>query len=489
MTSEFYLDAHPIILMKPRVAAPYSWVGHIPFAYLAVDLLRPSSVVELGTHSGNSYLAFCQAVQELGLSSRCTAVDSWKGDDHASHYGEEVLDSLRARHDPLYGHFSRLLRRQFDDAVDEFEDGSIDLLHIDGLHTYEAVRHDFETWRSKLSRRAVVLLHDTQVRDRAFGVGPFFDELSAQFRSFDFLHSSGLGVVVVGDRAPEAFMAFMRRAHAEPSIVRSFFEALAGSLVDGEERPVVGVHVERQPVVCRLYYRSHGEAYDDSRSIPVRLDGADGDIDVHFHLPSDVRPDYLRLDFSDFPGVYRLRRASVKRQTGAPLALEGLASRVGIVHGELLPSPQVDELRMVAFDGDPYLEFETGSAIVCLDGEGAVEVAVRIDYEVVLSDPAIRSFLDCRATSLSDMAALSRQRTDAREITQGQAHLQIELSEMSRLQAQQLGDLGDQVRRLETSVLQAQQLGDLRDQVQRLEASVRRLANRNIWAWFRRGAG
>ena len=36
--------------------------------------------------------------------------------------------------------FSSLLRMDFADARDHIEDGSVDLLHIDGLHTYEAVR-------------------------------------------------------------------------------------------------------------------------------------------------------------------------------------------------------------------------------------------------------------------------------------------------------------------------------------------------------------
>ncbi len=113
MSLEFRLEAHPSILMRPRIVAPYGWVGHIPFAYLAMDLLKPERMVELGTHSGNSYLAFCQAARELGLSSRCWAVDSWQGDEHASHYGDDVYDALRARHDPLYGGFLAAVAHEF----------------------------------------------------------------------------------------------------------------------------------------------------------------------------------------------------------------------------------------------------------------------------------------------------------------------------------------------------------------------------------------
>jgi len=237
MNRDFRLEDHPLILMQPRIVPPYGWVGHIPFAYLAVDLLRPHSLVELGTHSGNSYLAFCQAVHALELPCRCTAVDAWQGDAHTLHYGEQVYRALRSRHDPLYGDFSRLLRASFDEAVGQFEDGGIDLLHIDGLHTYEAVRHDFESWLPKLSDRAVVLLHDTSVRERGFGVGRFFEELSNRYACFDFRHSHGLGVVAVGSRLPAAFEAFMREAQASSESMRGFFEAL-GRQRHGVHRPV-----------------------------------------------------------------------------------------------------------------------------------------------------------------------------------------------------------------------------------------------------------
>ena len=170
---------------NPRYLSSVSaWIEHIPFAFALVDILRPATFVELGTHAGDSYLAFSQAVQTLSLATRCTAIDTWEGDTQAGGYSSQILENLRAYHDPLYAPFSRLLQSTFDDALAHFPDGSIDLLHIDGLHTYDAVRHDFEAWRPKLSPSGVVLFHDTQVRRDDFGVYRLWEELAAQYPSF-----------------------------------------------------------------------------------------------------------------------------------------------------------------------------------------------------------------------------------------------------------------------------------------------------------------
>jgi len=75
---------------------------------------------------------------------------------HANHYKESVFLDLQRFH-RRYESFSVLYRMTFDQALANFPDASVDLLHIDGLHTYDAVKTDFETWRRKLSDRAVVL--------------------------------------------------------------------------------------------------------------------------------------------------------------------------------------------------------------------------------------------------------------------------------------------------------------------------------------------
>jgi GT2 family glycosyltransferase len=243
--------------------------------------LRPRTIVELGTMSGNSFGAFAQGVQALGLETACYAVDTWKGDPHSGGYGEEVFEEWSAFHDRHLGAFSRLVRSTFDDARATFDDGSIDLLHIDGFHTYEAVRHDFESWLPKLSTRAVVLLHDINVREQDFGVWKLWHEVSRQYPSFAFLHAHGLGVVGIGrDPSPNVrpLLEDVPRNSRDMFIIRQFFGALGEALLHApRESELAQREVELRAEIGRLAAaRQHetdtlGRALQDARIEVARL--------------------------------------------------------------------------------------------------------------------------------------------------------------------------------------------------------------------------
>src|SRR5882672_1369407 len=222
--------SHPICLTEPARLASSAWAAHTPFAMLLVDLLRPRTVVELGTFTGVSYCAFCQAVKELQLDARCYAIDTWRGDEQSGSYGDEILDDLKRHHDPLYGGFSSLIQSSFDEALANFENGAVDLLHIDGYHAYEVVRHDFESWLPKMSDRGVILLHDTNVREGNFGVWRLWEEIKPRFPHFEFVHQHGLGVVLAGPNAGAELLSLVNAGEAEAQMIRDFFEQLGERL-------------------------------------------------------------------------------------------------------------------------------------------------------------------------------------------------------------------------------------------------------------------
>jgi hypothetical protein len=216
----------PLFWRADRVDVKSAWCEHIPFAHWLVGAVNPGVLVELGTHSGVSFAAFCLAVEKNGLSTRCHAVDTWQGDEHAGEYGDQILANLTDYHRQRFASFSTLMRMRFDDAVSHFDDETIDLLHIDGLHTYEAVKHDFLTWLPKLSDRAVVLFHDTNERQRDFGVWRLWAELRGQYPGFEFFHGHGLGLLSVGKNPPPHIRAMCDLDAPSLATVRARFAFL-----------------------------------------------------------------------------------------------------------------------------------------------------------------------------------------------------------------------------------------------------------------------
>ncbi len=224
-----------------RLTDVTSWHGHIPFAFAVVNMLHPRIFVELGVHKGDSYCSFCQAVKSSGTDCKCYGIDTWKGDEHAGKYDKSVFDDLRKYHDPEYGNFSGLIKKTFDEANSGFSDGSVDILHIDGLHTYEAVKHDFETWLPKMSPKGIVLFHDIHVYERDFGVWQFWEEIREKYPSFEFYHSHGLGIIFVGTDLFGPLKDFFELDSEQSFLIRSVFshageKILLQKSISGEDK-------------------------------------------------------------------------------------------------------------------------------------------------------------------------------------------------------------------------------------------------------------
>lgn len=204
------------IYMPPSIThfeplwSPFSfWRDHTPFAYDIVEAIKPKLLVELGTYRGVSYFTFCQSVENHDLDTLCYAVDTWQGDEHANltdRYDGSVFEQVTDHNRKHYSSFSYLLQMRFNEALSSFGESTIDLLHIDGYHTYDAVREDFTNWFDKVKPGGIILFHDITARvAENFGVWRFWEEFSPRFESFAFHHSYGLGVLrKPGKEGPDA---------------------------------------------------------------------------------------------------------------------------------------------------------------------------------------------------------------------------------------------------------------------------------------------
>ena len=169
---------------EPRVYGVGAWTPHLAFAYDLMAVLKPPLLVELGVDRGESYFAFCQSAVENRIGARFFGIDTWQGDQHAGGYDETTFNQVSEHNQANYPAISSLIRSSFDDALRHFENESIDVLHLDGLHTEEAVRHDLNLWLPKLRPSGILLLHDVRVRSKGFGVWKAWEELQSESRSW-----------------------------------------------------------------------------------------------------------------------------------------------------------------------------------------------------------------------------------------------------------------------------------------------------------------
>jgi len=335
-----------------------NWSGHLAFSNDLIAEVRPNVLVELGTHYGESYFGFCQAVSENDISCSCYGVDTWIGESHSGVYDESVYQEVSAYNSAHYGNFSYLLRTTFDEAAANFSDESIDILHIDGLHTYEAVSHDFRHWFDKVKPGGIVLMHDTMARHADFGVWKFWGELEKSHDHFAFTHSWGLGVLrKAGCKCPDnsLFAALFDGPTGYKEHIRKFY-AIAALALAHERASANSISSANDRIGARVYPFLDG--YSEESSIGHDL-AAEKWERCTVELPSGAGNGPLRIDPAEQPAVLDVSAVALRRPLDGEIlwsangCSEIAALEIGGTLTRLGTNKSREFCRFISFGSDP----------------------------------------------------------------------------------------------------------------------------------------
>lgn len=345
---------------EPRVYGVGAWTSHLHFAYDLVATLKPALLVELGVDRGESYFAFCQSAVENQTGTRCIGIDTWRGDQHAGGYDETTFAQVSEHNRANYQSFSTLVRSEFDDALSQFESGSIDVLHLDGLHTETAVRHDVHSWLPKLRPRGILLLHDVDVRRKEFGAWKVWEELQARGRSWTFHDGPGLAVWQKPPASP--LPGFLEQLLAPPdeanATLADYYTEQAAAM-----QAKIGQHWRdgtirdtpfAQQTIIQVFYSSDG-SHREEDSVYARI-GHEGWKEVRIELPPHAGAAPLRIDFVSALTTIEIESIRVTKGRAACFAApEGTGFETITTGGDVERLPHSAALRLRVTGVDPQL--------------------------------------------------------------------------------------------------------------------------------------
>ena len=360
-----------------------TWSGHLPFANELIWAMRPRVLVELGTHYGESYFGFSQAVEESGAGTTCFAVDTWLGDEHAGFYSDEVYREVQAYNREHYAGFSHLIRSTFDEASERFDTESIDLLHIDGLHTYEAVKHDWEVWFDKVRPGGIVLLHDTHVRHGDFEVWRLWKELAGQYSHFEFRHCWGLGVLQKpgGEATPDLVQGLFEANPDAAEAIRAQYSE-AAELLEARERGAATLQgaAEANRPYLQVFPGMRDVLFQESTSVLSNVEHGVSKRHI-LNLPQGVQNGLIRIDILNRPGLVAISEIVLRLPGGGLVTDVQLPRDLSRVRceAEVMPLPADEGTLFFCWGNDPQLILEVPDAPTTASGL-QFEITMRVQF-------------------------------------------------------------------------------------------------------------
>lgn len=186
------IDKFDIFIDEAKRTCPWESLYYGNVSFLLKKLQSPKIYVEIGTAHGFHIENILQEFTE----TICYSVDPYKPyendwfsntvvgidttispDENFDLFAEKVISRLLK-----YKNFKQI-RKTSDNAVNDFSDEQIDLIFIDGNHTYEYVKNDCNLWWNKIKSGGIMCGDDYYMDETRKAVDEFSSNKKLEFVS------------------------------------------------------------------------------------------------------------------------------------------------------------------------------------------------------------------------------------------------------------------------------------------------------------------
>jgi predicted O-methyltransferase YrrM len=139
--------------------------------YNKVIETNPQIVVEIGVYGGGSFFAFAFAMKKFNRWCRGSliGIDPWCvdaamqgiGDDDAKKIDfDKIYEDFMARRYRERLQYFTFIRRDKACNIDDIRDKTIDILHVDGNHSFESVVKDLMLYLPRMKENGIIIIDD-----------------------------------------------------------------------------------------------------------------------------------------------------------------------------------------------------------------------------------------------------------------------------------------------------------------------------------------
>lgn len=151
-----------LVFANPKLANSFRIKSHLTFHervflyQLANDKML---ILEIGSYIGASACCFGAAMKKIG-TGKLFCIDTWKNDAMSEGNWDTYAEFIN--NTALFAEFIVPVRGFSTEVVEQVADQTttLDLLFIDGDHSYEGVKADWEAYKHFLKPGSIIVFHD-----------------------------------------------------------------------------------------------------------------------------------------------------------------------------------------------------------------------------------------------------------------------------------------------------------------------------------------